>query len=76
MMAIMRCRDHGPRGRTRQYVASVEPIGYPETALICGSANCDAPAFIMLEAEEKAAYDRGERVFQAFSGSMMKVRAR
>jgi hypothetical protein len=30
----------------------------------------------MLVADEKAAYDRGERVFEAFSGSMMKVRAR
>jgi len=30
----------------------------------------------MLEADENAAYDRGERIFQAFSGSMMKVKAR
>jgi hypothetical protein len=74
-MAIMRCRDHSPRGRTREYVASVEPVGYPETALVCGSASCNAPAFIMLEADEKAAYDGGQRIFRAFSGSMMKVRA-
>jgi hypothetical protein len=59
---------------TRTYVGSVQPVGYPSTALICGSTSCDAPALIWLEADEKAAYDRGERVFKSFTDTM-KVRA-
>lgn len=74
-MAIMRCEIHHPKGRTRTYVASVHPVGYPDTALVCGSTDCDAPAFIWLEADEKASYDRGERVFKSFTYTM-KVRAR
>lgn len=73
-MAIMRCKQHSPKGRSRSYVASVEPVGYPDTALICGSVACEEPAFIWLEPPEKAAYDRGERVFKSFTATM-KVRA-
>ena len=74
-MAIMRCEVHQPKGRTKRYIAAVRPVGYPDTALICGSISCDAAALIWLEADEKTAYDRGQRVFNAFAGSMMKVRA-
>jgi hypothetical protein len=31
-MAIMRCEAHHPNGRKRRYVASVHPVGYPDTA--------------------------------------------
>jgi hypothetical protein len=74
-MSVMRCPNHTPRGRTRIYVASVEPVGYPHTALVCGSRQCDAPALIWLESHEKAAFDRGERVFETFASSAMRVRA-
>jgi hypothetical protein len=73
-MAIMRCNNHKPKGRTRSYVVTVEPIGYPDTALICGSAECKEPGLIWLEAHEKTAYDRGERIFKSFTETM-KVRA-
>ena len=73
-MAVMRCNQHKPKGRTTEYVACVKPLGYPETALLCGSASCNAAALIWLEPPEKAAYDRGDRVFKSFS-STMKVRA-
>jgi hypothetical protein len=73
-MAIMRCKLHEPVGRTRKYVASVMPVGYPQTALVCGSTSCVAPAFIWLEENENAAFARGERVFKAFTDTM-KVRA-
>jgi len=73
-MAIMRCKVHTPKRVQRNYVAAVEPVGYPQTALVCGSVKCEAPAFIWLEDHEKQAFDRGERVFQAFTASM-KVRA-
>jgi hypothetical protein len=71
-MAIMRCEAHHPNGRKRRYVASVHPVGYPDTARF---SELQAPAFIWLEAHEKASYDRGERVFQSFTATM-KVRAK
>jgi hypothetical protein len=74
-MAIMRCDAHEPKGRTRTYAGHVDPVGFPDTALVCGATGCTAPALIWLETEEKFAYDRGERVFNAFTDSM-KVRAR
>ncbi len=73
-MAIMRCKRHTPKGRIKEYCAAVKPVGYPDTALICGSTHCQEPAFIWLEGPEKASYDRGDRTFKAFTPSM-KVRA-
>ena len=73
-MAIMRCKRHTPTGRTKNYVGSVPPKGYPETALVCGSASCNEPAFKWLEADEQREFKRGERVFKAFT-TTMKVRA-
>lgn len=75
-MAIIRCRNHTPRGRTRTYARSVEPVGHPMSGLVCGSKHCEAPGLIWLETHEAAAYDRGQRVFEAFVGSAMKMRAR
>jgi hypothetical protein len=39
------------------------PVGYPDTALICGSHDCAEPAVIRLGAAELAAFGQGERVF-------------
>jgi len=74
-MAIVRCSTHPPIGRTRSYVASVEPIGYPDTAMVCGSKPCCEPGLAWLEEDERAAYDRGERIFQAFTATM-KIRVK
>jgi hypothetical protein len=52
-MAIIRCRAHAPHGRAPEYLAAVKPVGFPETALVCGSEHCDEPAFIWLEGAEK-----------------------
>ena len=73
-MAIMRCKRHAPTGRTKSYVSSVKPVGYPDTALICGAVSCVQPAFIWLEHDEEASYARGERIFRSFTATM-KVRA-
>lgn len=75
LMAIMRCPEHAPRRTKRTYARSVEPLGYPETALVCGSAHCREPALIWLETPELRDFDMGERVFCAFTQSM-KVRAK
>ena len=66
---------HAPMGRKRTYAGWVEPVGHPESGLVCGVTICVAPALIWLETEERAAYDRGERVFKSFT-TTMKVRAR
>jgi hypothetical protein len=52
----------------------VHPVGYPETALVCGRPDCYQPGIIWLESDESAAYDNGERVFQLQTNAV-KVRA-
>ena len=74
-MAIMRCPAHVPKRTTRAYAGSVEPVGYPATALVCGSVHCREPALIWLEKREREQFESGERVFKAFTASM-KVRAK
>jgi hypothetical protein len=73
-MAIVRCRMHAPHGGDADFIAAVEPLGFPGSALVCGSRACDEPAFIWLEGAEKMDYDGGIRVFRAGAGEM-KVRA-
>ncbi len=74
-MALMRCKTHAPVGRTRAYVHPVEPVGFPSTALVCGSAACNASAYIWLEKDEKKTYNQGQRVFAAPTAAL-KVRAK
>ena len=64
-MALCRCPQlHAwPIGKKRVYVASVEPVGFPNQALICGSKRCVNPAVIWLEQSEVDAYREGERIF-------------
>lgn len=69
-MAIVRCAVHKPTGRARSYVFTAEPVGYPDTAMVCGSAHCKSPGLVWLEADERTAYDRGVRIFEAFTASM------
>lgn len=71
----MRCEAHRPFRTKIAIAGAVRPLGYPETALICGSEGCREPAYIWLETDEMAAYEAGERVFECFTGSAMKVRA-
>lgn len=69
-MCIMRCRDHPPLRAQRAYVNTVEPVGYPETALICGSVKCQKPTLIWLEVDEAHRYQAGERIFRSFTATM------
>jgi hypothetical protein len=64
-MALVRCKRCGkPKGRTHRYVLSVEPVGYPDTAAICGLSGCERPGLVWLDEDEKSAYARGQRVFR------------
>lgn len=63
-MALVRCEHQGcPRGITQTYVQAVHPVGYPNSAAICGRANCRNVGLVRLNEEEKMAWERGERVF-------------
>ena len=74
-MALVRCEKHGrPNGRTRSYVSSVKPLGFPSTAAICGLHECEEPGLIWLEPHEQRLYDEGQRNFYGES-SVMKARA-
>lgn len=74
-MALVRCEHHGqPKGRSRHYVRSVKPIGYPNTAAICGLSGCKNPGMIWLEPSESERYDAGQRVFYGET-SVMQARA-
>ncbi len=63
-MALIRCQMHGnPEGVTRKYVMSVKPVGYPDTAAICGRKDCLNPGLVWLDEDEVRAYRTGWRVF-------------
>lgn len=74
-MALMRCRLHAPVGKSRSYAHAVEPVGFPSTALVCGSAACNASAYLWLKPAERREYDRGQRVFRGPTAAV-KVRAK
>lgn len=70
-MALVRCEGCGPpRGRTLTYVLAVHPVGYPNTAAICGRSECKQPGLVWLSEEEKAEYDRGQRIFSVPSAAV------
>jgi hypothetical protein len=74
-MALVRCEHHGkPKGRSVNYVRYVKPVGWPETAAICGRSGCEQPGLIWLSEVESRSYDRGNHVFE-FNNASMKVRA-
>ena len=71
---MARCAVCGPAvGKRVYYVLACEPLGYPESAVICGVAGCENPALIWLSAWEAEEYRKGRRVF-SLSGRLPKVR--
>lgn len=62
-MAIVRCVGHKPQRGKHEYVISLEPIGYPETAAICGRKECEEPGLAWLTEDERQAYLDGQRIF-------------
>lgn len=75
-MALVRCKSCGqPSGRSKIYVKAVEPLGYPDTAAICGLNGCHKPGLIWLDESDSAEYDKGQRVFFGQT-SVMKAKAK
>jgi hypothetical protein len=67
-MATARCDKHTPGGirhaGTKQvHKAFALPLGYPETAAICGRKDCEGPARLWLTEPECADHQRGVRIF-------------
>jgi hypothetical protein len=62
-MAIVRCQDHPPQ--VKHYALAVKPVGYPDTALVCGRGDSthDEHAWVYLLPDEREAYEEGQRVF-------------
>ncbi len=65
-MAIARCRKHPVRLdlATNRYVMMAEPLGYPNTAVICGIAHCEEPGLVWLTNEELDEFNTGIRYFR------------
>ena len=76
-MAYARClaAHSPPRGRTVDYLRYVLPVGYPETALICGIPGCPHAAVIWLSPSEEQQYRDGVRVFAGPNNNFTKMKA-
>ena len=75
IMAMARCKLHLPENESapHPYTAFARPIGYPETAVICGRRDCHSPAYLWLTRSEQVQHKAGLRVFM-LRGDTAKVR--
>lgn len=76
-MALVRCEDHFPDegGRGTDYVVAVEPVGYPETAVVCGRKDHNRPGYVLLDESEHELFKQGQRVFEPHTNAVhVKVR--
>ena len=65
-MAIIRCAVCGlqlARTKRTYHATPVNPVGYPKTAAICGTKDCQNSGQVWLENFEYAEYANGERIF-------------
>lgn len=66
-MAIVRCEKCGldfSRTKHSYHGEPVTPVGYPNTAAICGHAGCVNPGLVWLQEDEYEEYLQGERYFR------------
>ncbi len=62
-MALCRCINHRPQGKKHNYICYVLPVGYYNTALICGNPSCNQPGLIWLDQNEVQQYNNGQLIF-------------
>jgi hypothetical protein len=65
-MAIVRCDRCGlniNRTKKQYYATPFKPVGYPDTAIICGIPGCDKPGLVWLETNQYNEYKKGNRIF-------------
>lgn len=76
-MALVRCGNCGrPKGRTRKYIRAVEPLNYPNHAIICGRTGCNELGKIWLEAYEWKNYQNGTRIFEIMFENTVKIKVK
>lgn len=75
-MALVRCQDHPPQSSS--YRIAIKPIGYPDTALMCGREGKDhsEPGWVYLRADELAEYRDGKRVFNLWGPESNSIAAK
>lgn len=68
MGVLVRCRDHAPEGRKHNYVAYAQPVGYPDTAVVCPSNEHQLteapPGVAYMHESDFERYLSGKRVFE------------
>ena len=65
-MAIVRCDKYKidfSRTKHPYHQSPIKPIGYPNTAAICGLKGCTNPGLVWLQKDEYEEYAQGERFF-------------
>jgi hypothetical protein len=60
-MALCRCDQHSPD--SKKYTNRVAPVGYPNTALVCGNSDCQYSGYIWLIDSEYIKYQNGHKIF-------------
>ena len=66
--------EHHPRSNRTEYIAYLFPVGYPNSALICGIKNCEKNGLIWINRNEMSDYEEGERIFSGLT-SVVKMKA-
>ena len=69
---LVRCDDHSSPER---YHHKVDPVGYPDTAAICGRPDCSKPGRILLDDAEWEKYQSGQRIIVG-PNNFTKIRAK
>lgn len=72
-MAEARCDDHKPEIIDPEIVGYALPLGYPASAVTCDVVGCEKPARLWLSAEERAAFEAGQRLFPITGGAKVRV---
>ena len=73
-MAMVCCVRHGaPMGVRHDYTMSVEPVGYPNPAVLCCRRSCHKPGLVWLNEEDMLNYHTGKRAIVIW-GQSVKVR--
>lgn len=73
-MALIRCMDHPPDTDVYDWTVAINPVGYPETALLCGyrTHTEPVPGVAWLREREYRQFQRGRRVF-SLAGSSTQI---
>ena len=61
-MALCRCLKEHSSPLRGGYNAYVNPLGYPDTSLVCGIPSCNNVGIIWLKEPELEAYRKGQRI--------------